>query len=256
MDLPWYYETTEFWLKFLDSRVPWSLNSENISKALNTADLTYLCNMDVINHISRIFDRGYYSVAFRTIHPHWFEGSDNSNYFNAQHYLFGNRSVRECPLDGGFYQCFWKDPSWTVERPLIGWKEKSGIGIAPVPVGMFEMIVPLQLKKNLDRSRIEYYKESIMKGNIPTVLALGFVDDRKTVSFADRLNHIPKMYPKYDHLCTIVSWIIDGHHKMAAAAEVNSPIRFLQYIRHNPYKRRRIRNRVRFLNLSGIDYSP
>lgn len=68
---------------------------------------------------------------------------------------------------------------------------------------------------------------------VPTVLSLGMIDDRTPIGW------IPEggltYAPKYEHLTTIVNWIIDGHHKIEAARQMNRPVRFLQFINRDCY---------------------
>lgn len=59
MQLPWYYSTTEFWLKPLDGDPKnWDLNSEKIADALNSGDLEYLCNEELHKHIGQLLPKG------------------------------------------------------------------------------------------------------------------------------------------------------------------------------------------------------
>lgn len=104
-----------------------------------------------------------------------------------------------------------------------------------VPVGIYEIIIPLQNRKKLNPERVEFYKQQIQAGDIPTVLTVSMIDDRKTI-FSVNSAELPPIMTKYDHLTTVVNWVIDGHHKLEAAAQLNAPIRFLQFVSRDPYR--------------------
>lgn len=100
---------------------------------------------------------------------------------------------------------------------------------------MFDLIIPLQARSKLDKSRVDFYKQQILSGITPTVLSLGIVDDRRTPLFIGGDHPFPKYYRKFSHITTLVSWILDGHHKLEAAAQLNSRVRFLQFINRDQY---------------------
>lgn len=206
-----------------------------ISKAFNSSDLEYLTKPELHQHIGKIFTPGDYVVACRTIHPHWFEGTDKTNYFQNQYLDFStyDRESENPFVDHGFYQVFWDNPVWYKPYPVFLEEDTT----TQIPCALFEIVIPLQAHATLDRERVEYYKhEMTYSGLIPTVLVLSMIDDRKLcTSPRIRDNPYPKKIRKYDHLAVATSFIIDGHHKMAAAAELNLPVHVLQYIHTNPY---------------------
>jgi len=71
---------------------------------------------------------------------------------------------------------------------------------------------------------------------IPTVLTLGYIDTRKEYWLYRRtkMNYTSK----YDGFSIAVHFIVDGHHKMAAAAQLHHPINILSYFVLSPYIRR------------------
>lgn len=252
MYLPWPYNTTEFWLEPLNNKASWNLKSDKIAEALNSGNLETLCNDDLIKHVAQIFPSGKYNVAFRTATPHWFEGDDGRNYFRNQHYKFGNRDKKDCPLVNGFYQTFWEKPQFPVTYPLVSDVETSPT--FDVPGALFELIIPLQDRERLNQQRVEFYKKEILSGATPTVLAFGKLDDRKTIPYLDP-HHARSYYEKYDRLCTAVTFIVDGHHKIEAAAQLKRPVRMMCYY-YDPCTTKIFDKLIMETSPKPLDYMP
>jgi len=89
-------------------------------------------------------------------------------------------------------------------------------------------INPFQKMTSLDESRVNHYVNKLKKGEIPTAMSLGMIDRRKTI------------FPTKNYLIrqstqTVLSnFLIDGHHKIAAAARCNLPCSLLVFLPKQP----------------------
>ena len=70
------------------------------------------------------------------------------------------------------------------------------------------------------------YREALRtKSSRPTVLALGLVDDRGPANWGTTR-------PDYTRHLVVTLYILDGHHKMAAAAQAALAVQFLIFLPH------------------------
>lgn len=81
----------------------------------------------------------------------------------------------------------------------------------------FEFIAPLQNPALLDSSRVEYFQKAIEKGTAPTAVAVGILDIKQHYD------------SEIAHWC-LTHYLMDGHHKVAAAALTGQPITLLTFI--------------------------
>lgn len=82
---------------------------------------------------------------------------------------------------------------------------------------LFEFALPLNPTHWLDEDRLAYYTHLFEIGHKPTALAISVLDVR---SPADS---------DYVHDC-LAHFLLDGHHKVYAAAKLNKPLRLLSFV--------------------------
>lgn len=73
-------------------------------------------------------------------------------------------------------------------------------------------VLPTQELAGLDESRVEYYVEQIRRGKKPTVLVLGWLEER----------HVNYCKERFVVLC-----VLDGHHKLEAYARCEQPAQLI-----------------------------
>ncbi|MHA6250395.1 hypothetical protein [Oceanobacillus sp. CAU 1775] len=74
----------------------------------------------------------------------------------------------------------------------------------------------------LEEETVEKYKALLSEGNTPTALSLSVLDIKEPSDYSGTLNHT-------EHWC-LSHYIVDGHHKMYAAAQQNQPITILSFL--------------------------
>lgn len=92
----------------------------------------------------------------------------------------------------------------------------------------FEFFIPLYDIEKLDAARVEHYRATIRKGQRPTAVAIGVLDVKTAVMYpeVDGVEVVPE-YPS--HWC-FANYLLDGHHKLHAAALEGRPITLLSFI--------------------------
>lgn len=70
------------------------------------------------------------------------------------------------------------------------------------------LLLPLVPSERLDRARVGAYQQQVLEGGCPTVLAFGFYANER---------------------CLVLA-VLDGHHKLFAAAETTRPTRLLAFV--------------------------
>ncbi len=89
---------------------------------------------------------------------------------------------------------------------------------------LFEFVVPMFPHGWLKREVLEEYKETLRDGGLPTAVGIGFLDTKSPAI----LNVQPKP-PVTEHWC-FPSFLIDGHHKTYAAAELGAELTLLTFL--------------------------
>eukprot|EP00697_Spironema_sp_BW2_P006474 gnl/Spiro4/1943_TR920_c0_g1_i1.p1 gnl/Spiro4/1943_TR920_c0_g1~~gnl/Spiro4/1943_TR920_c0_g1_i1.p1 ORF type:complete len:630 (+),score=179.39 gnl/Spiro4/1943_TR920_c0_g1_i1:31-1890(+) len=100
-------------------------------------------------------------------------------------------------------------------------------GAQPLPTQLLETTILFVRchHRPLDSSRVQHYASLLARGHLPTVLCVTVCDPRP-LYFMDRWGRSD------DHLVGLflqTNYILDGHHKLAAAAETGLPVRVVSY---------------------------
>lgn len=85
----------------------------------------------------------------------------------------------------------------------------------------FDFIIPLLPQSELDEERISFYVQRIEAGEQPTAVAISLFDVKQ-----------PEHNGVQDHRC-MAHYVIDGHHKLAAAARSGKALTLLSFIAIN-----------------------
>lgn len=89
---------------------------------------------------------------------------------------------------------------------------------------LFEFFIPLYQLEFLNEERIEYYRNQIRSGAKPTAVALSVVDVKESMIYDEQ--------PEDKIIChwSFANYLLDGHHKIAAAALERKPITLVSFI--------------------------
>ena len=87
--------------------------------------------------------------------------------------------------------------------------------------GLFEFVVPMFPKNHLRADTISSYKNAFSHGVLPTALAVSILDVKQPANW----NGNPELTK---HWC-LSHYLLDGHHKVYAAAEQGTPVSILSF---------------------------
>jgi hypothetical protein len=85
---------------------------------------------------------------------------------------------------------------------------------------LFEFIVPLYPTRFTRRSRVDEWRETLLRDS-STAVAVSVIDLKTPTVYTDP--------PKARHVC-ITHYLLDGHHRILAAAELQKPIQLLSFL--------------------------
>lgn len=163
---------------------------------------------DLLSKVSPILPDGDYTVSLMEVKPGLVAPGTEEDYFT-------NEQVRVWGIDS-----FWglphhpKTKYYRGETKVLSRKSK-----------LFEFIVPTFPVHWLDNETVEKYKSLISAGGRPTALCLSLLDIKEPSD----AQHDPS-HP--EHWC-LTHYIVDGHHKVFSAEQVNQPVTILSFLAKN-----------------------
>lgn len=87
---------------------------------------------------------------------------------------------------------------------------------------LFEFSIPIYPKDCLHQETVESYRERFLAGECPTALAISVLDIKGPADWEGNRKIT-------EHWC-LAHYLLDGHHKMYAAASVHKPLTILSFI--------------------------
>jgi hypothetical protein len=112
---------------------------------------------------------------------------------------------------------FWGVPHYTKNEYY-----RTEILKMPEHAGLFEFIVPMFPGRHLDSKTIQSYAPLLSHQSLPTALAVSVLDVKQPADWEGN----PGIQ---EHWC-LAHYLLDGHHKMSAAAQLGQPISLLSFL--------------------------
>lgn len=192
--------TCEYWFRRLDPKAL-PIDISEIDGRLSEG---VTCISDrAVGAFEQLLDSGTYRIALIQITPTLVQPGTADDYFTHELTSMWQQNDDEEPNDPATpYYRIVGDHSERVN-------DEGDLG--------FEFIASLQNPNSLDSCRIEYYRDLIGSGGKPTAVAVGILDIKQHYN------------SEIAHWC-LTHYLIDGHHKIAAAALVGQPITLLTFI--------------------------
>ena len=193
-----------FFEKLIDSKK--SINPKAIIDRLNVG-LTSIDD-NVIDVLQEIIPKGNYEIVLLIINPKFSVVGQTDDYFaNEQVDLWG--------IDGYF---------GVPHSPKVNYYRGTDKEIGD-DRKLFEFFIPLTSPDYIDQTRVDFYKEQILKGSKPTAISLTILDVKEPAVWPD-----DDIKPEFTSHWCLAHYILDGHHKIKAASELNSEIALLSFI--------------------------
>jgi hypothetical protein len=156
----------------------------------------------VLETISPALPQGSYEVSLLEIAPHMVQRGSADDYF-----------VTDRPL-------LWTFPG-DAGDPRIDYYRGTTTPIPP-DATLYEFVVPLYDMARLKPEVVKQYERSIARGTKPTALAITLLDHRQPAMWSAD----PPVTQHY----LLAHYLLDGHHKVRAAAEANRPFTLLSFL--------------------------
>ncbi|WP_420471439.1 hypothetical protein [Brevundimonas sp. FT23042] len=163
---------------------------------------------ELIDTLAQLMPNAEYRVALLRILPQQVQLGGPLDYFAAE----------QVENEGGI------DPFWGLPHdprvPYYRIKDRSAVAVrAKDNAGglAFDFIVPMFPDTLLNEHRIRHYESLIRSGRAPTAVSVSLLDVKGPASTGT------------DHWC-MAHYLLDGHHKVAAAARVGQEITLLSFV--------------------------
>lgn len=163
---------------------------------------------NAIDVLQEIIPNGFYEIALLTISPKFALVGQKGDYFaKDQVDLWG--------IDGYY---------GVPHSPKVNYYRGTDKEIGD-DRKLFEFFIPLTSPDYIDRTRVDFYKEQILKGYKPTAISVTILDVKEPAVWPDN-----EVKPEFTSHWCIAHYILDGHHKIKAASDLNSKITLLSFI--------------------------
>lgn len=183
---------------------------DNLNRGVNSLD------DDILNLLSELLPVtesdgeicGEYEALLLEVNPYITRFNDKGDYFKEDQSQLWNYGDEENTIIGQAY--------YRGTDSIITEREK-----------LFEFYIPLYQPEQLNKERVKYYREQIRQGMKPTTIALSVVDAKESMIYDEEPEDGIIGHWSY------ANYILDGHHKMYAAALENKPITLISFITRN-----------------------
>jgi hypothetical protein len=210
-------ETCEFFFIKQSKSLEINFNEKCLIESLNNGKLE-LTNLTV-SELSKIIPNGNYLVLKSTIKPEIVTRESDNNYFkNEQRKTwrddYDEQSVKP---EESEYNDYYREPFKDFGKSKYDHKE-----------AFFNFFVPLYNTIELNKSRIEYYKSKILDGDKPIAVSIGVLDVKTSEEYP--LINGEEVNPEFGTHWCLANYVIDGHHKLKAASELNKEISLITFV--------------------------
>jgi hypothetical protein len=158
---------------------------------------------DVINQFGALLPLGNYVPLLLSVQPRLVRPSDGGDYFAEE-------QVATWGIGG-----FWGLPKYP-QTPYYRTYETP----VDLDAHLFEFIVPMVPPSWNDRTRVEEHRERLKSSSRPTAVSVSLLDVcQPAVNSRDNFAH-----------WALTHFLLDGHHKVEAAAEAEKPLQLLSLL--------------------------
>ena len=199
--------TCNFFFNKKEIKIDNKFTSKQISTLLNKGIVNL--KESEINGISKIIPNGNYEVLITEIQPKISFPNDRNDYFVTDLFESWNK---EYAIDSEANIPYYRGLS-----KLIKGNEK-----------LFEFFIPIFHTNSLNEKRVKEYEQMLLNGEKPTALCLGILDVKMSMVYPEINGEEVTPYTT-THWC-FANYIIDGHHKMMAANNLQKPITLITFI--------------------------
>lgn len=182
-----------------------SVDPAEVGDALNKG--VTLLGDDFLTKLEQILPTGEYIAMLSEIRPKLVAPGDPNDYFtHEQVRLWGITDVTGLPH-------YPATKYYRLATKHLGERR-----------GLFEFLIPSLPERWLDQERVDEYAAALAQGSQPTAIALSVLDVKGPAIWEGDPDPDPSV-----HYC-LAHYLVDGHHKVMAAAQCGQPITLLSYL--------------------------
>lgn len=179
-------------------------------KTIQVSDLTALLSdgltklpEEVVDQLALLMPPSRYVVVLLRVKPEVVQLFGSNDYF----------AIEQVENEGDL-----NDPSWPPYDPKVPYYRLEGRSSVAMPRGVaFDFIVPMFSETLLNNATVNRYARLLDEGHAPTAVAISLLDVKGPATTGT------------DHWC-MAHYVIDGHHKIAAAARSQKELTLLSFI--------------------------
>jgi hypothetical protein len=185
---------------------------------------------DLLGSVGDLLESGTYSVVETAFVPQATGPCEPSDYF-------GNESIRFFGLDAvtgvpdNPRVRYWRGGDSVLPNGLGAPRRSIECNLGRETQLFFHLVVPMEPPHVLSRERIDYYGGRLEMGESPAAAGVSVLDVRaKAILPGDAAD------PAWRDatLWCLTTLLLDGHHKVQAAAELGRKVRLLTFLAHAP----------------------
>ncbi|MGH1437525.1 MAG: hypothetical protein ACRBG0_24015 [Lewinella sp.] len=209
--------TCEFFFIKQSKSLEINFNEKHLIESLNDGNLEL--TKSTVSELSKIIPNGNYLVLNSRIKPEIVTSESDNNYFKKEQREawrddFDEESLKPEETE---YNNYYREPLEDFGKMKYDHKE-----------AFFNFFVPLYKTNELNESRVEFYKEKISKGEKPIVVSIGVLDVKTSEEYP--LINGEEVNPDFGTHWCLANYVIDGHHKLKAASELNQEIGLITFV--------------------------
>ncbi len=209
--------TCEFFFIKQSKNLDINFNQEHLIDSLNngTIELT----KELIRELGKIIPNGNYLVLKTTIKPEIVSNDSDNNYFKKEQKETWRDDFREESLtpEESESNNYYREPLEDFGEMQYDHKD-----------AFFNFFVPLYNTNELNRSRIDFYKSKLSIGQKPTIVSVGVLDVKTSETYPMINGEV--VNPEFGTHWCLANYVIDGHHKLKAASELNEEIGLITFV--------------------------
>jgi hypothetical protein len=208
-------DTCAFFFLKQEQSLDIDFNKDILIESLNTGKLEI--KIETIEKLSKIVPNGSYLVLKTIIKPDIVTKESRNNYFtNEQRETWRDYDEEPLKPNADFKNYYRED---LVDFGKMEYKHKDAF---------FNFFIPLYDVKSLNQTRVDFYKGQILGGKSPYAVSLGILDVKTSEEYP--IKDGEEVIPEFGTHWCLANYIIDGHHKIKAASDLNKEIELITFI--------------------------
>lgn len=199
--------TCAFFFHQINEPVKQGISIEETRSLLNAGVLSL--DDELIDKLAQLMPIGDYEVSLFQINPYQTKVNGDKDYFKEEQAPLWYGNMEEHSEDLGEGMSYYRGEDKVID----------------VGTSFYELLVPIYQPNYLDEERVLYYQEQIRAGYKPTVVSLGMFEIREALRWFAEDDDDTEYHHAY-----LMHYLLDGHHKIQAAARESKPITLISFV--------------------------